>query len=64
VAGKALGQDPRRGRRGPYTEAKEVVGGVLFLETDTIDEAAAIAVGWPGVASGRTMIEIRPTVTR
>ena len=49
---------------GPYTEAKEVVGGVLFLETDTIDEAAAIAVGWPGVASGRTMIEIRPTVTR
>jgi len=49
---------------GPYIEAKEVVGGIIFLQTDTIEEAAAIAAEWPGVESGRTTIEVRPTVLR
>jgi hypothetical protein len=49
---------------GPHTDASEVISGVIFLETDTIDEAAGIALDWPGVKSGRTAIEVRPTVPR
>ena len=49
---------------GPYIEAKEVVGGIIFLHTDTIDEAAIIAAEWPGVESGRAQVEIRPTILR
>jgi hypothetical protein len=49
---------------GPYSEAKEVVGGLVFLETDTIDEAAAVAAEWPGVAAGRVAVEVRPAITR
>lgn len=49
---------------GPHTEALAVVSGVVFLETDTIDEAAAIALDWPGVKSGRSTVEVRPTLTR
>jgi hypothetical protein len=49
---------------GPFIEAKEVVGGIIFLHADTIDEAAAIAAEWPGVDSGRTTIEVRPTIIR
>jgi hypothetical protein len=45
---------------GPYLELKEVVGGVMFLETADIDEAVAIASEWP--MSGSTSVEIRPTV--
>lgn len=47
---------------GPYLELKEVIGGVVFLEADDIDEAVAIASGWP--LSGSSSIEIRPVVNR
>jgi hypothetical protein len=47
---------------GPYVEAKEVIGGITFLEADTIDEAADIAASWPGVADGRSTIEVRPII--
>jgi hypothetical protein len=49
---------------GPYLEAKEVIGGIVFLETDTIDEAVAIASEWPGASDSGTAIEIRPTIAR
>jgi hypothetical protein len=47
---------------GPYLELKEVVGGVVFLEADNIDEAVAIASGWPLQASAS--VEVRPVVAR
>jgi len=45
---------------GPYLELKEVVGGVVFLNADDIDEAVAIASDWP--LRGSSSIEIRPVV--
>lgn len=47
---------------GPYLEAKEVIGGVTFLDADSIDEAVDIVSSWPGVAEGRNTIEVRPVV--
>ncbi|MBO0870619.1 MAG: hypothetical protein J2P15_18850 [Micromonosporaceae bacterium] len=47
---------------GPYMEAKEVLGGVSVLETETIDEAVEITKTWPGVDRGYVTIEIRPTM--
>ena len=44
---------------GPYLELKEVVGGFLVLETEDLDEAVAIAAGWPAL-SGSSSIEVRP----
>ena len=48
---------------GPYVELKEVVGGVVVLECDTIDEAVAMAAEWPGSA-GMSAIEVRPVMAR
>jgi hypothetical protein len=45
---------------GPYLELKEVVGGVVFLEADSLDEAVAVASGWP--LHGTSSIEIRPVI--
>jgi hypothetical protein len=47
---------------GPYLELKEVIGGVVFLECDTIDEAVAIAGEWP--MTGTDSIEVRPVMVR
>ena len=46
---------------GPYLELKEVVGGVIFLDADDIDEAVAIAATWPSLR-GSSSIEVRPAV--
>ena len=48
---------------GPYLELKEVIGGFVLLECDTIDEAVAIAAEWPGSA-GMSAIEVRPVMDR
>jgi hypothetical protein len=45
---------------GPYLELKEVVGGVVFLEADSLDDAVAVASTWP--LSGRASLEIRPVI--
>jgi hypothetical protein len=45
---------------GPYLELKEVVGGVVFLQAEDMDEAVAIAGTWP--ISGSTSIEVRPII--
>src|SRR5262245_52918963 len=37
---------------GPYLELKEVIGGVVLLEADTIDEAVAVAATWPISGTG------------
>jgi hypothetical protein len=45
---------------GPYLELKEVVGGVVILEADDIDDAMAVAGTWPGGPG--TSVEVRPTI--
>lgn len=49
---------------GPYLELKEVIGGFVMLEADDIDEAVAIAAGWPGIAKHGDRVEVRPVMQR
>lgn len=44
---------------GPFTEAKEIVGGYWFVRAASLDEAARIAADNPCLACG-LMFEIRP----
>jgi len=44
---------------GPFAEAKEVVGGYIFLTVADIDEATEIAKGCPGLPLG-LIVEVRP----
>ena len=44
---------------GPFAESKEVIGGFLLLDVETIAEAIAIAQRSPSLAYG-TSIEVRP----
>ena len=44
---------------GPFAESKEVIGGFLLLDVETIAEAVAIAQRSPTLAYG-TSIEVRP----
>ena len=46
---------------GPYVELKEYLGGFLRLECDDLDEAVAVASGWPGIEWGG-VVEVRPVV--
>ncbi|MBM7774637.1 hypothetical protein JOD54_004841 [Actinokineospora baliensis] len=48
---------------GPYVELKEVVGSVIVLECDDIDEAVGIAATWP-LAPGVSAVEVRPVMVR
>jgi len=45
---------------GPYLELKEVVGGVVILNADDVDDAVAVASTWP--LSGSASIEVRPVI--
>jgi hypothetical protein len=49
---------------GPYLELKEVIGGFITLEVDSIEEAVAIASEWPTIASHGDKIEVRPVMQR
>jgi hypothetical protein len=44
---------------GPFTEAKEVIGGYWFILAGSLEEAAEIAAGNPCLACG-LFLEIRP----
>jgi hypothetical protein len=46
---------------GPFVELKEYLGGFLRLECDDINEAVAVASGWPGIMHG-DVVEVRPVV--
>lgn len=48
---------------GPYLEIKELVGGFMYIEADDMDEAVAVASGWPGIRVG-DLIEVRPITER
>jgi hypothetical protein len=49
---------------GPYVELKDVIGGFINMRADDIDEAVAIASGWPGIAAFDDKIEVRPVIER
>jgi hypothetical protein len=44
---------------GPYAEVKEVLGGYIVLECDSIDEACQLAAKMPA-AEHHSAIEVRP----
>jgi len=44
---------------GPFTEAKEIIGGFWFIRADSLDEAARLASKNPCLACGLSF-EIRP----
>jgi len=44
---------------GPFVESKEVLGGYSIVQADTIDAAAQLAKGCPGIAAGGS-VEVRP----
>jgi hypothetical protein len=50
---------------GPYTELREVIGGVILLECADIDQAVAIAADWPRLRadSWTTAVEVRPVMS-
>jgi hypothetical protein len=43
---------------GPFVESKEIVGGFSIVQADTIDAAAQLAKGCPGLLVGGT-VEVR-----
>lgn len=44
---------------GPFVEAKEVVGGYMIVEADTIEQAVEIAHQSPGVVMPGSSVEVR-----
>ena len=46
---------------GPYLELKEVIGGFVLLEADSIEDAVAVAATWPMQAS-TSSVEVRPII--
>lgn len=45
---------------GPFLEGNEVIGGYAVIDVDELDDALAMARGWPG----RGSVEIRPIASR
>ena len=63
----------RRGRQaegivvtdGPYVETKEVLGGFVILEAESMDQAVEIASDWPSLASQpNATIQLQPAFVR
>ena len=50
---------------GPYVETKEILGGFVILETDTAEEALAIAKEWPSLTSQpNATVHLQPVFVR
>ena len=50
---------------GPFIEAKELLGGFIVLETDTMEEALAIAAEWPSLTSQpNATVQVQPVFVR
>ena len=47
---------------GPFIEAKEVIGGFVLLNADSMDEALKIAATWPTADRPDVVLEVRPVV--
>lgn len=48
---------------GPFTEAREAVGGFSIIDVPDLDAAIALARTWPMLELPGTSVEIRPIVT-
>jgi YCII-related domain len=44
---------------GPFVEVKEIVGGFMIIEADSLDEAVHVARECPGVVSPGSSVEVR-----
>lgn len=44
---------------GPFVEAKDMIGGFILIEAETLEQAIALAKGCPGLEFGG-VVEIRP----
>lgn len=45
---------------GPYPETKEVLGGVIFFEAETLEEAQGIAASWPNLDGPGNRVVLSP----
>ena len=63
----------RRGRQedgivvtdGPYVESKEILGGFVILEAESMEQAVEIASDWPSLASQpNATVQVRPAFVR
>ncbi len=48
---------------GPFTEAREAVGGFTLIDVADLDAAIALAKTWPMLELPGTSVEVRPVVT-
>lgn len=48
---------------GPFTEAREAVGGFTVIDVPDMDAALALARTWPMLVFPGTSVEVRPMVT-
>jgi hypothetical protein len=73
LKGSARGSRVRRSARqrivrdGPFTEAKELIGGYMIVQARTLDEAVDLCRPWPrlhrrGQGSARSSVEVRRVV--
>lgn len=44
---------------GPFVEAKEVVGGYMIIEAESLEKAIEVARGCPGVVMPGSSVEVR-----
>lgn len=44
---------------GPFVEAKELIGGYMIVQAETIDDAIEVARGVPGLVSERSGVWVR-----
>jgi hypothetical protein len=50
---------------GPYVEAKEILGGFVILEADSIEQAVEIASDWPSLISQpNATVQVQPGFVR
>jgi len=49
---------------GPFLETKEILGGVIALEADSLEAAAAIAQEWPSLDQPGAYVEVVPRHVR
>lgn len=47
---------------GPFSEAKEVIGGFSVIDVDDLDAAIAVAKSWPALELPGVAVEVRPMV--
>lgn len=48
---------------GPFVEVKEIVGGFMIVEADSLDEAIKVAQESPGTAMPGSSVEVREIAT-